>query len=193
MIGHPKYTFPFCHKVSKWTFSQKLVKIHGRSLLRRGGLSRHKYSARIRKHASMFSLTRLRYFPPRGPSAGHQRPSRPYGLRSLTQTRAIKRPNEKSPANCGTLSNSKNENLELPPDHFVNDAGVALDDFRDLDGYVFFDIVRHGDAIVAVLVHRDGGIDGLQERLFVDDGREADDIGARAAGNQKSLATENGI
>ena len=25
--------------------------------------------------------------PPRGPSAGHQRPSRPFGLRSLTQTR----------------------------------------------------------------------------------------------------------
>ncbi len=109
------------------------------------------------------------------------------------QGRAIKRPNEKSPANCGTLSNSKNENLELPPDHLVDDAGVALDDFHDLDGYVFFDIVRHGDAVVAVLVHRDGGIDGLQERLFVNAGREADDFGARATGNQECLATENEI
>ena len=32
-----------------------------------------------------FRITRLRHFPPRGPSAGHQRPSRPFGLQSLTQ------------------------------------------------------------------------------------------------------------
>ena len=67
-----------------------------RSLLRRGGLSRHKYSARIRKHASMFSLTRLRYFPPRGPCAGYGRPSRPFGLRSpLKGTIATKRHSRK--------------------------------------------------------------------------------------------------
>ncbi len=89
--------------------------------------------------------------------------------------------------------NFKSKILELSPHHFVNDAGVALDDFHDLDGYVFFDIVRHGDAVVAVLVHRDGGIDGLQERLFVNAGREADDFGARATGNQECLATENEI
>ena len=45
-----------------------------------------------------------------------------------------------------------------------------MDYLHDLRADVFFDVVRHGDAVVAVLVHRDGGIDGLQERLFVDAG-----------------------
>ena len=108
--------------------------------------------------------------PPRGPSAGYERPSRPFGLRSLTRTRAIKRPNEKSPANCGTLSNSKNENLELSPDHLIDDAGVTLDNLHDLGTDVFIDVVRHGDAVVAVGVHRYCGINSLQERLFVDAG-----------------------
>ena len=58
--------------------------------------------------------------------------------------------------------------LPFPPDHLVDDAGVALDDFHDLRADVFFDVVGHGDAVVAVGVHRDCGIDRLQERLFVD-------------------------
>ena len=62
--------------------------------------------------------------------------------------------------------------LELSPDHLVDDAGVALDDFHDLGRDVFFDVVGHGDAVVAVLIHRDGGVDGLQEGLFVDAGDE---------------------
>ena len=57
--------------------------------------------------------------------------------------------------------------LVLPPDHFVDDAGVALDDFDDLRRYVFFDVVGHGDSVIAVGVHRDGGINGLQERFLV--------------------------
>ena len=62
--------------------------------------------------------------------------------------------------------------LPFSPHHFVNDAGVALDDFHDLGRDVFFDVVRHGDAVVAVGVHRDGGVDSLQEGLFVDAGDE---------------------
>ncbi len=62
--------------------------------------------------------------------------------------------------------------LELSPHHLVDDAGVALDDFHDLRRDVFFDVVRHGDAIVAVGVHRDCGVNGLQEGLFVDAGDE---------------------
>ena len=62
--------------------------------------------------------------------------------------------------------------LELSPHHLVDDAGVALDDLHDLGRDVFFDVVRHGDAVVAVGVHRDGGVDGLQEGLFVDAGYE---------------------
>ena len=58
--------------------------------------------------------------------------------------------------------------LPFSPDHLVDDAGVALDDFHDLRAHVFFDVVGHGDPVVTVSVHRDRGIDCLQERLFVD-------------------------
>ena len=58
--------------------------------------------------------------------------------------------------------------LPFSPDHLVDDDGVALDDFHDLRADVFFDVVGHGDAVVAVSVHRDCSIDRLQERLFVD-------------------------
>ena len=62
--------------------------------------------------------------------------------------------------------------LELSPHHLVDDAGVALDDLHDLGRDIFFDVVGHRDAVVAVGVHRDGGIDSLQEGLFVDAGDE---------------------
>ena len=62
--------------------------------------------------------------------------------------------------------------LPFSPHHLVDDAGVALDDFHDLGRDVFFDVVRHRDAVVAVGVHRDGGVNGLQEGLFVDAGDE---------------------
>ena len=56
--------------------------------------------------------------------------------------------------------------LELSPHHLVDDAGVALDNLHDLGRDVFFDVVGHGDAVVAVGVHRDGCVDGLQEGLL---------------------------
>ena len=62
--------------------------------------------------------------------------------------------------------------LELPPHHLVDDAGVALDNLHDLGAHVFFDVVGHGDAVVAVGIHRHCGVDGLQEGLFVDAGDE---------------------
>ena len=45
-----------------------------------------------------------------------------------------------------------------------------MDDFHDLRADVFFDVIRDGDSVVAVGVHRYCGIDSLQERLFVDSG-----------------------
>ena len=57
--------------------------------------------------------------------------------------------------------------LPLSPDHLVDDAGVALDDLHHLGADVLFDVVGYGDAVVAVSVHRHGGIDGLQKRLLV--------------------------
>ena len=69
---------------------------------------------------------------------------------------------------CGAFPHKCNAILELTPHHLVDDASVALDDLHHLGAHVFFDVVRHGDAVVAVLIHRDGGVDGLQERLFID-------------------------
>ena len=51
--------------------------------------------------------------------------------------------------------------LELPPDHLVDDADVGLDDFHNLCRDVFFDVVGNRDAVVAILVHGDGSIDCL--------------------------------
>ncbi len=62
--------------------------------------------------------------------------------------------------------------LIFPPNHLVDDSDVALDDFHHLGADVLFDIVRHRDAMVAVLVHGDGGVYGLQKRFLVDSGYE---------------------
>lgn len=62
--------------------------------------------------------------------------------------------------------------LELPPDHLVNYSNVALDDFHNLCRDVLFDVVGYRDAVVAVLVHVDGGIDCLQQRYLVNTGDE---------------------
>ena len=51
--------------------------------------------------------------------------------------------------------------LELSPDHLVDDADVRLDDFHNLCRDVFFDVVGNRNAVVTVLVHGDGGIDCL--------------------------------
>lgn len=52
--------------------------------------------------------------------------------------------------------------LELAPNHLVDDAGVGLDDLHDFRRYILVHIVRDGDAVVTVLVQLDGGIHGLQ-------------------------------
>lgn len=62
--------------------------------------------------------------------------------------------------------------LEFSPDHFVDYAGVALDELDDLGGYAFVDVVGHGKAEVAVSVHLDGYVDGLQKRCLVDAGED---------------------
>ena len=62
--------------------------------------------------------------------------------------------------------------LIFAPDHLVDDPDVALDDLHHLGADVLFDIVRHRDAIVAVLVHGDGGVHGLQQRFLVDSSYE---------------------
>lgn len=62
--------------------------------------------------------------------------------------------------------------LFFPPDHFVDDGDVGLDDFDDDVADVFADVDVDRGAVVSVAVHRDGGLDGLQERLLVDAGED---------------------
>ena len=56
---------------------------YGRSLLRRGGLSQHEAVARTLPRTCSGATAS----PPRGPSAGYGRPSRPFGLRSTNAER----------------------------------------------------------------------------------------------------------
>ncbi len=55
------------------------------------------------------------------------------------------------------------ESLEFSPDHFVDYAGVALDELDDLGGYAFVYVVGNGEAEMAVAVHLHGDVDGLQQ------------------------------
>ena len=52
---------------------------------------------------------------------------------------------------------------EFSPDHFVDYAGVALDELDDLGGDAFVDVVGHGEAEVAVAVHLYSHVHGLEE------------------------------
>ena len=58
--------------------------------------------------------------------------------------------------------------LVFPPDHFVDDVGVRLDDLYDLRRDVQIGIIRHGDAVIAVFRHLNSGIDGLQKACLID-------------------------
>ena len=56
----------------------------------------------------------------------------------------------------------------LSPHKAIHDAGIALDDPRDLHGHILGDIVGHRCAEVAVLLHLHRQVDGLQKLLRVD-------------------------
>lgn len=58
--------------------------------------------------------------------------------------------------------------LEFAPDHFVDDADVGLDDFHYFGAYVFVYVVGDGDSVLAVAAEFYGGVNCLEERLFVD-------------------------
>ena len=60
----------------------------------------------------------------------------------------------------------------LPPYKTIHDAGIALDDPRDLHGYIFGGIVRHRCAEFTVLLHLHCQINGLQQLLRVDAGED---------------------
>ena len=62
--------------------------------------------------------------------------------------------------------------LELPPDHFVDNAHIALDDADNLRGDVFVHVVGDGDAGEAVADEGDGDVNTLQEALGVNAGED---------------------
>ena len=57
---------------------------------------------------------------------------------------------------------SRNTFLEFAPNHFVDDAGVALNELHDFVRNIFR-VDGNGNTVVAVAVHFDGNVDGLQE------------------------------
>ena len=56
------------------------------------------------------------------------------------------------------------------PNHFVDDADVALDDFHYLGTYILIHVIGDGDAMLTVFAELDGGVNGLQKALGVDAG-----------------------
>ena len=56
---------------------------------------------------------------------------------------------------------------ELSPNHLIHHARVGLYYLDDLGGYVFFDIVGHGDSVVAYFVHGYSRVNSLQKTFFV--------------------------
>ena len=60
----------------------------------------------------------------------------------------------------------------LPPHKTIHDAGIALDNPRDLHGHIFCGIVRHWHAEFTVLLHLHRQINGLQQLLRVDAGED---------------------
>lgn len=76
--------------------------------------------------------------------------------------------------------------LEFAPDHFVDDADVGLDDFYYFGAYVFVYVVGDGDSVLAVSAEFYGGVNCLEERLFIDAGDDevafVDGFGALCTG-----------
>lgn len=56
--------------------------------------------------------------------------------------------------------------LLLPPHHLINNSSVGLDDLDDFVADVF-DIDGNRDAEAVVVVHADGGVNGLEKGFLV--------------------------
>ena len=65
---------------------------------------------------------------------------------------------------------NRDPSLEFPPDHFVDNARVGLDNFDHLGGDVLVHVVRDGDAVLAVAAKFHGRIHRLQQGFPVDAG-----------------------
>lgn len=79
--------------------------------------------------------------------------------------RSIIRPKQKMYVNI-----RKRHLSVLPPNHFIDDARVALNDSRNLHGHVFSSVPRYRCAKAFRPLHPDSHLHRLQEGVRVDSG-----------------------
>lgn len=60
--------------------------------------------------------------------------------------------------------------VSLPPNHLIDDAYIALDDFDDFGRDILVDIVGNGKAVISVTTKLNSGVNGLEQGLFVNAG-----------------------
>ena len=58
------------------------------------------------------------------------------------------------------------------PDHFVDHAGVALDELHNLGRYILVHIVRHRESVVTLLVHLYCYVYSLKQVMLIDAGED---------------------
>ena len=56
----------------------------------------------------------------------------------------------------------------FPPNHFIDDARVALNDSHNLHGHVFGGTIGHRRTKIAISLHANRHINGLQKLLGID-------------------------
>lgn len=77
--------------------------------------------------------------------------------------RSIIRPKQKMYVNI-----RKRHLSVLPPNHFIDDARVAMNDSHNLHGHVFGGIIGHRRTKIAISLHANRHINGLQKLLGID-------------------------
>ena len=88
------------------------------------------------------------------------------GVHYLFVFRSIIRPRQKMYVNI-----RKRHLFVFPPNHFIDDARVTLNDPCDLHGHVFSSVTRYRCAKAFCPLHRDGHFYRLKEGLHVDSGQ----------------------
>jgi len=62
--------------------------------------------------------------------------------------------------------------LLLPPDHLIDNAGVALDELDDLGTDVFIGVGRDWDSVIVIADHLDSYVNSLEKVVFIDAGED---------------------